>query len=64
MANGRSEQQQLDRLEDKVDKILVSVTEHRVYTRAELGRRPTRGETIGWLTLATVVVSGLLNLFM
>lgn len=59
--NGRSEQDQLDRLENKVDQVLESVTEHRVFTRAELGRRPTRGEVLSWVTLGAVLISGIVN---
>lgn len=62
MSNGRSEQEQLDRLEAKVDEVLASISKHRVFTQAELGRRPTRAETVGYITLATVVLSGVLNL--
>lgn len=61
MSNGRSEQEQLDRLEGKVDEVLIAVTEHRIFTRAELGRRPTRGEVLSWVTLGAVLISGVVN---
>ena len=44
----RREQNQMDRLESKLDQLILTLGTHQVYTEREFGKRPTRAEVISW----------------